>query len=381
LTPKADGSDVSFQTYLDNRTPFTAGKFVLPDKEGQEVVLVVVSATFAHDGSRGGLTLAQKQSALELADLHYGPPHIASVRRESDIALHKPAVDVLINGSAHAPHGRFASSVAVSIAVGDVRKELLVSGDRTWRKGSFGSAATSPEPFATMPIVYERAFGGVDTRSEDPCEHAAEPRNLSGLGFRGVPSYDPGIHTELPNVEYPEDRQSTRTDMPRPAGLGVVSRGWQPRLAWAGTYDNAWLTRQWPLAPMDFDARHYQAAPPDQQSTGLRGGEPVTLRNLTPEGLWQFRLPTLDVPTRLIFNDRMEELPLRLDTVLIETDVRQVTMICRAYIRTRRNGSALQEIVLGQMTPAWVRARRTGKRFVDLSGHDGAWRSHRDFLL
>jgi hypothetical protein len=39
----------------------------------------------------------------------------------------------------------------------------------------------------------------------------------------------------------------------------------------------------------------------------------------------------------------------------------------------------LREIVVGQMTPAWVRARRSGKRFVDLSGHDGAWPSRPAF--
>jgi hypothetical protein len=370
---------MSFQTYLDNRTPFTVGKFVLPDKQGQEVVLLVVSATFVHADLSGGLSLAAKQPALEFADVHNGPPHIASVRRESDIALYKPAVDVLVNGHAYAPPGRLATSVPVGMVVGDVRKELLVSGDRNWRKGTFGGGASSPEPFERMPIVYERAFGGIDMRSDDPHKHAAEPRNLSGLGFRGVPSYDPDIRTELPNIEYPKSRQSTRSDTPRPAGFGVVARGWQPRLAWAGTYDDAWLAQQWPLLPVDFDARHYQAAPPDQQSTSLRGGEPVTLHNLTPEGLWQFNLPRLDVPVRLLFNDRMEELSLRMDTVLIEPDLKQLTLICRACISTRRNRPALREIVVGQMTPAWVRARRSGKRFVDLSGHDGAWPSRPAF--
>lgn len=345
------------------------------------MILVVVSATFQHDGSRGGLSLAAEQAPLELADLHYGPPHIASVRRESDTALEKPFVDVLINGCAYAPHGRLTPSTTVKVAVGDIRKELLVSGDRTWRKGSFGSAASSPEPFSSMPLVYERAFGGLDTRPDNPKKHAAEARNLSGVGFRGMPSYDPKIRTELPNIEYLNDRQRTRSDKPQPAGLGVVSRAWQPRIAFAGTYDDAWLAQQWPLLPMDFDPRHYQAASLDQQSPTLRGGEPVVLQNLTPEGMWKFRLPTFRLPARLFFDDRMEDLPLRFDTLLIEPDKKQITLTCRASIRTRRNHAALREIVLGHMSPGWLRARRTGKRYVDLSGHKGALRSEPGYAL
>ena len=372
---------MSYQTFLDNRTPFIADKFVLPDKDGQEFVLVVVSATFCQEGSCSRLQLAARQSSLELADLYFGPPHIASVRRESDIALVKPFVDVLINGRAYAPHERPTTSVNASVAVGDIRKELLVSGDRAWRKGSFGTAATSPKPFVSMPITYERAFGGIDMRPNDPKKHAAEVRNLSGVGFRGTCSYDPTILTELPNIEYPNDRQSTQSDLPQPAGFGVVSRGWQPRLAFAGTFDPVWLTQRWPLLPSDFDPRHYQAAPRDQQSSKILGGETVILKNLTPEGLWQFRLPTLKVPMWLLFDNKTENVRMRLDTLMIEPDAKQVTLICRGGIRTRRNRPALREIVLGNMSAGWLRARCVGKRYVDLAGQNGVLRYAPAYVL
>ena len=372
---------MSFQTFLDNRTPFTADKFVLPDKDGQEIVLVVVSATFQQDGSQSGLVLSAEQMPLELADLHFGPPHIASVCRESDIALEKPFVDVLINGSAYAPRGQPATSLSVKIMVGDVRKALLVSGDRKWRKGSFGSASSSPQPFLSMPITYERAFGGIDTRPDDPTKHSADVRNRSGVGFRGTCSYDPKILTDLPNVEYPSDRQTAQSDLPRPAGLGVVSRSWQPRLAFAGTFDETWLARQWPLLPTDFDTRHYQAAPQDQQSRTLKGGEPVVLQNLTPESLWQFLLPTMKVPAWLIFDNRIEDLRMRLDTIMIEPDKKRVTLTCRASIKTLRNRAALREIVIGHMSAGWLRARHNGKRYVDLSGNHGVLLSESDYVL
>jgi len=74
----------------------------------------------------------------------------------------------------------------------------------------------------------------------------------------------------------------------------------------------------------------------------------------------------------LIFDGRVEDLPLRLDTVMIETETRRVVMTCRAAVRTRRNRGALREIALGHVSAGWLRARRTGKRHVALSGGDGA---------
>lgn len=358
---------MSFQTVLNNATPFTADKFVLPDKEGQEVVLIVVSATFQEREGGGGLELAEEQDPLEVADLHHGSPHLASVRRESDLALEKPSVDVLVSGQAHAPHGRVATSVRVRLDLGDVHKELLVSGDRFWRRAL---GAPNPEPFLRMPIVYERAFGGVHAEDGDPAKMELESRNWAGVGFRGANCHDKVILTQLPNIEYPKDRQSSRSDRPRPAGLGVVSRAWQPRIGFAGTYDADWLAKQWPLLPADFDARHYQAAPADQQSRTLRGGEIAVLENLTPEGRWSFRLPELDIAVRLLFDDRVESRPLHMDTVLIDAQTKRVTLTSRAAIRTRRNRGALREVVLGHRSPAWLHAQRLGKRHIELSGRD-----------
>ena len=354
---------MSFQTALENRTPFSAAKFVLPNPEGQEAVVVVVAATF--DASTpDGLTLSDVQTPPHAADEYFGDPGLSSVRYEADIALEKPLVDVLINGRAYAPRGRVASSVHVHIEVADIRKDLVITGDRVWRVGPFGASASSPEPFQTMPIVYERAFGGV-------ADAAAEARNLVGVGFLGARSRDPEIRTELPNVEYPGARQRTKSEMPEPAGLGVVGRAWAPRLKFAGTYDQQWKDQQWPLLPKDFDARYYQSAPADQQSRQLQGGEVVRLVNLTPEGEWRFQLPRVTVQMLSLYDSRRVETSLKLDTVLIEPDVHRVTLTSRATMVTRRNRGLLREIVLGAVTEPWIRARMSGKRYIDYSGRDG----------
>ncbi len=351
---------MSFQAALDNRTPFEAASFVVPDPQGQEVLLVVVIAVFHAPGGRS-LELAPEQREVRIEDEYWGDPATSSPRYENDLALFKPFVDVLVNGSAHAPQGQPARQVPIEVSVGDVRKRLVVHGERVW-------AALEPTraiPFVTMPVIYERAFGGQAERGR------AEPRNPVGIGLHGAKPHDPAIMSHVPNVEYPRAALSHRGSRSRPAGLGVIGRGWTPRIGFAGTYDQLWLDAHWPLLPPDFDPRYHQAAPEDQQSSTIRGGEPGHIVNMTPEGVWRFRLPVLDIPVRLLYEDRQDQAPLRMDTVMLEPDDYRITLTCRLTIQTQRKRGPLREVVLGHVRRGWLRARAERKVYIDHSGLDG----------
>jgi hypothetical protein len=362
---------VSFQAFLQNRTRFSVEKFVLPSPDGQEVVLVVVAATFeAHSGPE--LRLANDQRKIAAEDTYFGDPTRSSVRYEADVALEKPLVDVLVNGTAFAPRGRPASMVPIRLEVGDIRKDLLVTGDRVWRSGPLGASPSTPESFTALPVIFERAFGGADRTSPDPSKHAAEQRNLVGVGFRGARSENPEIQTEVPNIERPSARMASKSDRPEPAGFGAVSRGWLPRLRYAGTFDQQWLKDRWPLLPGDFNPMYNQCAPEDQQSRTIVGGEPARLVNMTSDGEWQFRLPRLDIPVLLLYDDRRIEIRPRLDTVLIEPDVRRLTLTSRVAWPTTRNRALLREIVVGTVSRGWIRARMNGKRYVSRAGAEPA---------
>ncbi len=83
-----------------------------------------------------------------------------------------------------------------------------------------------------------------------------------------------------------------------------------------------------PLVPEDFDDCYHQCAPDDQQAQGhLEGGEPVELRNLTPEGLLRFQLPRvpLGFMTRLAGESRHHHGTLH--TVVVEPDCRRLLML------------------------------------------------------
>src|SRR5271157_58192 len=362
-----------------NQTTLPAAVLALLDQHATQFLLIVVSATFEAPPG-GNVRLAEEQLPLWEVDEYRGDPGASSVLHEDDFVLEKPVVDVLVNGRALAPNGRKVERLRVGLRVGPLKKELQVTGNRFWTQGLLGVTPTSPEPFESMPIIYERAYGGIDTRSNDPGKHVSEPRNPIGVGFRGAPPQNPEIGTALPNIEYPSQAMTSPRSHPEPAGFGVVAKNWRPRIGFAGTYDDAWLAEQWPLLPVDSDPRFFQAAPLDQQSDEIRGGMPVELTNMTPEGSWRFTLPTLNIPVRLDFGDREETAKLRLDTVELEPDRYRFKLTARVKVPIVRNRSPLRMVVLGHVTPGWWTALRYDKEYLDWDGQDGRVRDAQVFL-
>jgi len=324
---------MSIQAALDNRTPFVAEHFVLPDGYGGEIVLVIVKATFACDAA-GAASPAASQRPIQLAD----EPGI-----DTDLAPLKPFVDVLVvEPHAWAPGGQPATSTMVGLRVGTLTKILQVTGDRMW----LDRVPSRPSPFVSLPLTWSRAFGGEDEAGR------VDLRNLVG--------------TLLPNVEYPRDQVQRLGQRVRPAGLGVVARNVQPRVGFVGTYNEAWQRERWPLLPLDFDPRFHQSAPDDQWLDALVGGEAIVCENLVPEGRWAAEVPRLDVPVWLFFADRSEQAELRVDTLELLPTRRELVLTARLAIPTRRDQRRLDEILVGHATPAWIRARTQHKRYVDL---------------
>ncbi len=346
---------MGFDVWLENRTPFAAATHVQLDADGQEILLLMLSASFEQSGS--GLTIAQDQMPVFFEDVPNGDPALSSNRSEADIVPKKPGVDVLLIGHAHAPGGVPAERVQVGLSAGPLRKTLEVTGDRL----NYAGGVSRPAAFTTMPLVWERAFGGTTQDGQ------VDPRNPVGIGWKNARSADPRATSDVPNIRYPGDDLSE----PEPAGFGVVGRGWKPRLALAGTYDDAWLADQWPLAPLDFDSRYNLCAPPDQQLKALPDHSEITLINLTPEGRWSFRLPGLRTPIRLIYSNRVETVIPVPDTVILEPDLKRVTLKARHPLCLVRNAPRLIGIALGHVSPVWINAQIKGKRYLNPRGGDG----------
>jgi len=196
---------------------------------------------------------------------------------------------------------------------------------------------TEPEPFESMPLVWERAFGGADTADEDPEKHDYEKRNPVGTGFVAAAKKERLEGLALPNLEDPEAAITSWKDRPAPAGFGFVGRGWEPRLGHAGTYDEAWQQNRCPLLPEDFDERYFNGGSPGLiASPHLEGGERVRLAGASPDGVLGFTLPVRDLEVELWRKGRKEAGRPVLDTVVIEPDAGRVMLTWRATVACPR---------------------------------------------
>lgn len=307
---------------VDNRTPFAAERGWVRDRDGAEIWLVAVKATF--DIKPDGSTEVAKEQppALRVAE-HHGEPGKSSIKYEADLILTKKTTDVLVVGHAYAPGGNAVTDTEVGFRVGPVQKILRVYGDRVWE----APGASAPKRFAKMPLLYERAFGGVDHKSPTP-EKDWEWRNPVGTGF--AMSGANAHHMMLPNIEDPKSLIGVWGDKPPPAGFGAIAAHWQPRVSLAGTYGDHWMKTRQPLLAEDMDDRFYQAAPVDQQTPEfLRGGEPVVLFHLTPNGSLKFFLPKLRLGFETRFYDGSREVHKnrKLHTVILEPDFPRVSLV------------------------------------------------------
>ena len=138
----------------------------------------------------------------------------------SDYWLDKPSSDVVIRGSAFSPAGRPTPSLFVSAQIGRTTKRIAVFGKRQveWSRGR--PNFSRPEPFMEMPLLYQNAYGGIDSRVSIPAHLKDDymrtvalglqfdhpglyPRNPAGKGYLVLP--DPVDGVELPNLEDPAD--------------------------------------------------------------------------------------------------------------------------------------------------------------------------------
>ena len=317
----------------------------MQDKDANKLWLVVVKATFDVQ-TDGSCRLSPEQLPVLRMGEPSGERGRSSLVYDADLSGVKPCTDVLLRGSAWAPKGGRAGAVDVKMMVGTIDKRLRVFGERYWDHGLVGGATiSSPKAFESMPITYERAYGGWDRSATDPLDHRMESRNPVGTGYALRAENCIGKH--LPNVEHPNHLIESWSDRPSPAGLNAIDCSWSPRRELAGTYDANWQQTRFPLWAEDFDEHYNNSAPMDQQVNGfLSGGEPVELINLSPDGALAFNLPRIYLAFRTRFGSERVEHDGQLCTVILEPDASRVIMTWQSSLVCNHRMDELDETVI-----------------------------------
>ena len=331
------------QTEIENRTACAAETLFSNNERFQPIVTPIVKASY-FIGQDGSLEFAYDQQVpVDLKGEFVGDPENSSYIYEPECAFIKPSTDVVIIGDAVSPRGA-VPELDVTIEVGSLRKHLKIFGDRYWVPNATCYYATEPDNFERLPIIWENAFGGWDRRN--PQNPQFEARNPVGKGFY-IAENDPGdAPLPLPNIEDPRQLIRKISDRPQPAGSGYTLPQWQPRAAYAGTYDQAWEQHLSPRLPKDFDRRFFNGASPGLIAPDyLRGDEPVVIRNMTEDGLLSFYLPGVRPPQcSITLRHARHTVNLFLDTVIISTNTRLLELIWRNYLPLARGPHDVERI-------------------------------------
>lgn len=326
---------------LKNDTPFKADIALFPNERGVDTLYVTIKATFTLQES---VTLAEQQEPVRLADEYQGEPGRTSLKYSSDVHLTKPATDVIVIGSAHAPDGKPVASLDVSVSVGERRKTIRVFGDRKWYRSENDLRISAPEPFVTMPLVHERAFGGIHETEQ---KTLFEPRNPVGIGFIGERELAEMDRQPLPNLEDPAHLIASPGDQPPPACFSAIAPSWEPRKSFAGTYDAVWQKGRAPYLPEDFQSRFFNAAHTDLAGSGyLQGGEQVVITNMAPRGILRFDLPSCALDVSVQIGECTKRPPMNLETVLIEPDESRFSMLWRSFVECDKKALKVSQVTV-----------------------------------
>lgn len=323
---------------IENQTPFKALMAVLPDQDAIDTLYVILKATLT---LRPRLVLASEQIPPTLADEYHGDPTSSSLKKVSEMHIGKRGTDVLLIGRAWAPGGQATPEVWVRLVVAERQKTIRVLGDRTWTRGG---APSAPVPFEAMPLVWERAFGGLH-QFADGC--LGEERNPVGVGFAGRRDVDELFGQPVPNLEDPTAPLERLGQNPAPACLAPVAPHWLPRRAFAGTYDQQWQRKRAPYLPHDFDRRFLQCATAEMCfDRFLQGSEPLEVRGVTPDAPISLTLPVANLEINVRVAGQTEHPVANLETVLIEPDENRLCLTWRAALPCDRKVLKVEKVTV-----------------------------------
>jgi hypothetical protein len=235
-----------------------------------------------------------------------------------DNALRKEGVDIFVLGRAHAPGGKPATRVDVTLSVGEFSARLAVFGKRKWEKGFAKIRMSAPEPFLDMPITWDRAFGGASLQQNRPVLYEWNPEGKGWIVEKGQVD-----GTELPNIEDPAHLIQTWKDTPKPAGFAPLPVASRLRAEGSVTQDEE---TGFPKIEPSF----FNHAPPALRMPELRGGERVTLTGMTPDGEWSFTIPPLKCEAEVTREEKSTVVPAVVDTLCLLPEERRFYVIHRA---------------------------------------------------
>jgi hypothetical protein len=297
--------------------PLRVASMVWRPRPDAFALTVVCKATYVL--APGTAPPSNNQEEPSPRDVHAGEDERQSLVQPSDLVPFKRRCDVMLVGHAYAPDGQPVTSLRARLAIGEIDKTIAIHGDRFF---TLDGQLVDPARFVRAELRWERAAGG--------------PGTANPVGMRLDAPPDVRGAVAVPNLTPPDAHVTRRSDAIPPTGFGPIAPTWPVR--WNKLHHRAasWDHRRWTEAPLpdDIDTGYFNAAPEDQQVAELRPDERILLENLHPSCP---RLVTyLEALSPHALADTgagpAQEVRLRCDTLLIDTDRRVVTLTWRGNV-------------------------------------------------
>ena len=337
---------------LLNNTPFNAEHAVLLDEQADQILIVLVKASFSYHED-DGVEVTQPESIVAFPEYYPIPedsacePFQSTLLRDNEWVVDHQGTDVSLYGTAYAID-QPVSQLDVSLSIHQYEKTLRVWGDRIWQQGWFMATISDAEPFTTMPLIYENSYGG--TGVDKAGQAQVYPQNPIGKGYAAALSASKKAldGTPLPNLEDPRHLIRKTSDQPNPACFAAIPGAWEPRLSHCGTTDAAWQVKRFPLPPLDFNPAHYNTAAPDLiMPTPVRGGEQVVLTHLHPsQHQITLQLPKLRIVVRTEIQNQWYRHIVKMDRLIIDADKQQFHIVWGARLNCGTRVKSAQRTIV-----------------------------------
>jgi len=352
--------------------PTADAELTLQEREiGSTIARVLLKRTFAINGGKTSLSAPEP-----LRDDFRDGSLVPRFRPGTEFWPEKRRTDVVVRGLAHSPDGLPTHEMDVSVAIDrKIEKSIRVIGPRVARVRGSRVQFGTPEPFTSMSIGYENAYGGKDERVQPGREvtfgefvlasagvdhPGAYPRNPIGKGFV-VGSMDGEI--SLPSLEDPTDLltpdrllvkdMSRWHEQPMPWCFEWLSLLTFPRYRFLPGAPDAWFTSpddnrlaevSRGFLPSGFAKPGESFPAPEffqEASLGMccdfEGGEVIHIRGMVRGGAaLSLVLPQREPAFSFSFDGREERVATRTHSVEIRPDEETLTVVSAADFDMQR---------------------------------------------
>ena len=245
---------------------------------------------------------------------------------DEDSPFRKQGIDVIVLGKAYPSKRGPDNRARFELQVGDLNYAMDIYGDRRWVRSGENLVASDAEPFESMPLTWENAYGG-----KCPVETGDMPYHSNPVGRGFYLSEETAEDGLLPNIEVLESPVNSWQDQPVPKGVAPLSRESSLRIMNSAEFDED----SNPPRVKVIKPSYYNNANPDL----ILAESPTTGTLIRASGARpgggdiSFNLPGGTFHNYVQLADRSFVFPAHLESIVLLTELQQVILGFRCCFR------------------------------------------------